>query len=198
MNRSWLWPVSIRSTAACARISSMACVRSACITAPRSPRPRAAAPRPRSFIVATVGMNFRSPGLETRAECRRSRRSKPIRTLSTLMMVRSLKPGADCRRASASSRQTAGTWPRHAVQEHVLAEIVFVVARHEEVGRDQVGERDDVLAAVDARHQRGRQRVAAVGEQHVPALGALGLDHAASRGKPPRRRPSGIIVSPIW
>ena len=43
----------------------------------------------------------------------------------------------------------------HALEEDVLAEVEFVIARHENVGRDHVGERDDVLATVDARHQGG-------------------------------------------
>ena len=41
-------------------------------------------------------------------------------------------------------------------------------------------------AAVDARHQRGRERVAAMREDHVPPcarLGALGLDHGGKPGK---------------
>ena len=80
-------------------------------------------------------------------------------------------------------------------EEHRLAEIELVVAGHEDVRRDHVGERDDVRAAVDARHQRGRQRVAAMREDHVaawPALARSAFTTAASRAKPPRRLPSGI------
>jgi hypothetical protein len=60
-----------------------------------------------------------------------------------------------------------------------------VIAGRENVGRDHVGERDDMGALVDARHQRGRQGVATMGEDDVAAasarLGALGLHHG---GKP--------------
>jgi len=38
-------------------------------------------------------------------------------------------------------------------------------------------------ALIDPRHQRRRQRVAAMGEHHVPALGALGLDHRGKTGE---------------
>ena len=44
---------------------------------------------------------------------------------------------------------------RHALQEDRLAEIEFVVAGHENIRRDEIAERDDVGAAVDAGHQRG-------------------------------------------
>ena len=68
----------------------------------------------------------------------------------------------------------------HPLEEYLLAEVELVVAWREDLGRDHVGERNDVLAAVEARHQRGRQRVAGMREDHVAALGlglgALGLD----------------------
>ena len=85
----------------------------------------------------------------------------------------------------------------HALEENRLAEIELVVAGREDVRRDQIGERDDVRAAVDARHQRGRQRVAAMREHHrLPsrALARSALTTAASRAKPPRRLPSAISV----
>ncbi len=65
----------------------------------------------------------------------------------------------------------------HALQEVRLAEIELVVAGRENVGRDQVGQRDDVGAVVDGRHQRRRERIAGMGEDDVAALGALGLHH---------------------
>ena len=43
----------------------------------------------------------------------------------------------------------------HPLQECGLAEIEFVIARYEDVGRDQIGQRHDVRAVIDARHQRG-------------------------------------------
>ena len=43
----------------------------------------------------------------------------------------------------------------HPLQEGCLAEIQFVVARYEDVGRDQIGQRHDMRAVIDARHQRG-------------------------------------------
>ena len=67
--------------------------------------------------------------------------------------------------AAVGLPQVCGEQPelrlRHALEEHRLAEVELVVAGREHVGRNHVGERDDVRAAVDARHQRGRQRVAA-------------------------------------
>ena len=73
----------------------------------------------------------------------------------------------------------------HPLEEDLLAEIELVVAGRENVGADHVGERDDVLAAVEPRHQRGRQRVTGMREDHVAAvgfcLGALGLH---DRGEP--------------
>ncbi len=59
---------------------------------------------------------------------------------------------------------------RHALEKRRLAEIEFVVARHEDVGMDHVGQLDDVGATVDAGHQGGRDRVAAVRQDDVPAL----------------------------
>jgi hypothetical protein len=43
----------------------------------------------------------------------------------------------------------------HTLKENLLAEIVFVVARYEDVGRYEIGEGHDVGSLVDARHQRG-------------------------------------------
>ena len=51
---------------------------------------------------------------------------------------------------------------------------------------------DDVRAVVEPRHQRGRQRVAAMGEDHVAALGALGLDD----GGEPREAAAALAVGP--
>ena len=78
----------------------------------------------------------------------------------------------------------------HALEEGRLAEIELVVARHEHVERDHVAERDDVGAAVDPRHQRGRDGVAAMGEDDVAALGALGLDD----GRKPRETAAALAV----
>jgi hypothetical protein len=74
---------------------------------------------------------------------------------------------------------------RGALEECRLAEVEFVIARHEDVRLDHVGEIDDVRALVDARHQRRRQRVPAMREQHRaagrPRTLALRLHHG---GKP--------------
>ncbi len=64
---------------------------------------------------------------------------------------------------------------RHALEKCRLAEIEFVVARHENVGVDHIGQFDDVGAAVDAGHQRGRDRVAAVRQDDMAAFGPFGL-----------------------
>ena len=64
---------------------------------------------------------------------------------------------------------------RHALEKRRLAEIEFVVARHEYVGMDHVGQFDDVGAAVDAGHQGGRDRVAAVRQDDMAALRPFGL-----------------------
>jgi hypothetical protein len=61
---------------------------------------------------------------------------------------------------------------RHAREEHRLAEIEFVIARHEDVRRDHVGERDDVRALIESRHHRGRERVAAMRHDHGAAFRA--------------------------
>jgi hypothetical protein len=55
--------------------------------------------------------------------------------------------------------------------------------RHEDVGRNHIGETDDVGAAIESRHQRGRQGIARMGEHDVAALGALGLHHRGQLGK---------------
>ena len=65
------------------------------------------------------------------------------------------------------------------LQVNGLAEIELVVARHEHVRLDHVGELDDVRALVEARHQRGREGVARMAEQHR---------HAAAPARPSRSR----------
>ena len=70
---------------------------------------------------------------------------------------------------------------RHALEKGCLAEIEFVITRHENVGCEQIGKGENTGAPVEARHQRRRQRIAGMGEDHVGALGALGLDY---RGEP--------------
>ena len=68
----------------------------------------------------------------------------------------------------------------HALEKHRLAEVELVIAGHENIRRDHVGERDDVRAAVEPGHHRGRERVAAMRHDHAAALRArllaLGLD----------------------
>ena len=82
----------------------------------------------------------------------------------------------------------------HALEKHRLAEIVFVVAGREDVGRDHVGQRHDAGALVEARHQGGRERVAAMGEDHAAAGGsgarALRLHH----GGEPREAAAALAV----
>ena len=73
---------------------------------------------------------------------------------------------------------------RHALQEGSLAEVEFVIAGHEDIRRHQVAERDNMGAVVNPRHQRGRERVAAMRQDHMAALGALGLDHRRQPGIP--------------
>ena len=72
----------------------------------------------------------------------------------------------------------------HALEECRLAEIELMVAGYEDVGWYQIGQRDDVGAAVEPRHQRGRQGVPRMGEDHVAAFGALSLDDGSELGKP--------------
>ena len=68
----------------------------------------------------------------------------------------------------------------HALQKHGLAEIELMIARHQDVRRDHVGERNDVRAAVETGHHRRRERVAAVRDDHMASFarrfGALRLD----------------------
>ena len=75
----------------------------------------------------------------------------------------------------------------HAFEENRLAEIELVIARHEDVRRDHVGERHDVRAAVEPGHHRGRERVAAMRHDHVTARGArllaFGLHHGGKAGE---------------
>ena len=76
----------------------------------------------------------------------------------------------------------------HALEEDRLAEIVFVVAGREDVGPHHVGQRHDAGALVEARHQRGRERIAGMGEDRLGAGGisprALGLDHRRQPREP--------------
>jgi hypothetical protein len=75
----------------------------------------------------------------------------------------------------------------HAFEEHALAEVEFVIARREYVRREHVGQRHDMGALVDPRHQRGRQGVAAMRQNDMPAIGArpgaLCLDHGGKPGE---------------
>jgi hypothetical protein len=73
---------------------------------------------------------------------------------------------------------------RQPLEKHRLAEIELVVAGHEDVGLERIDQCDDVRALVDPRHQRRRQRVAAMREHHVSALRAFGLDHGGEAGEP--------------
>lgn len=72
---------------------------------------------------------------------------------------------------------------RHSPEENGLAEIEFMIARYENVRLECIGECNDMRALVDPRHQRRRQRVAAMREQHVAALGAFGLHYRGETGK---------------
>ncbi len=91
----------------------------------------------------------------------------------------------------------------HALEEDLLAEIEFVIAGHEDVGQDHVDKRDDMIAAVDARQQRGRKRVAGMGENDVAAGGrrprAFGLDHGGKTREAAALAPvrPGLLVHQI-
>ncbi len=71
----------------------------------------------------------------------------------------------------------------HPLQIDVLAEIELVIAGHEDVRLDHVGQFDDVRALVEARHQRGRERVARMAEQHRHAPRPLGLHDRGQLGE---------------
>ena len=71
----------------------------------------------------------------------------------------------------------------HALQEHILAEVEFMVAGREDIGRRQVGERDGVFSLVEAGEQGRRDQVACVGVDHIAALGALGFHHGVEPGE---------------
>ena len=120
---------------------------------------------------------------------------RPMRTPSNVTMSRSLKFGSVCPSASA---QIGGVERklrlRHALEKRGLAEIELVIARHENVRPDHVGQRHDVRAVIDPRHQRRRQRVAGMAKITWPPLARSALTTAASRAKPPRRLPSGPPV----
>ena len=146
-------------------------------------------------MVATVGRNLRSSGLDARARVVVGRAGEPDahaveRDDGAVLEVR--------QRLAVGAAQVGGIERElglgHASQEDRLAEIELVVAGRENVGRDQIGERDDVLAAVDARHQRGRERVAAHArrsrDRPLSGLGALGLDH----GGEPRKAAAPLAV----
>ena len=76
---------------------------------------------------------------------------------------------------------------RHALKKNRLAEIELVIAGHENIRRDHVGQRNDMRAAVEAGHHRRRQRVAAVRHDDVASFargpGALGLHDRRQTGK---------------
>ncbi len=68
----------------------------------------------------------------------------------------------------------------------LLAEIELVVARHEHIQPDAVLDGDDMLPLVEPGHQRGREAVAGMAEQHRHAARRSALAMAATRAKPPR------------
>jgi hypothetical protein len=84
---------------------------------------------------------------------------------------------------------------RHAFQENRLAEIELVIARHENIRRDHVGERDDMRATVEPGHHRGGERVAAVRDDDVAPFGGrlrpLGLDDRCQAGESAAALPVG-------
>ena len=61
----------------------------------------------------------------------------------------------------------------HALEKYIFSKIEFMVAGHENVRLHEVRECDDMRATIKAGHDRGRQRVAAMRENHRIALGAL-------------------------
>ena len=71
----------------------------------------------------------------------------------------------------------------HVLEIDVRAEIELVVSGHEHVRPDHVRQLDDMGALVEARHQRGREGVAGVAEQHRHAAGALLLHDGGELGE---------------
>src|SRR5262249_46955197 len=64
----------------------------------------------------------------------------------------------------------------HTLEESRLAEIKLMIAGREDVGCDEIGHRENVRTAVEARRQRGGERIARMCQHHL-ALGTLGLDN---------------------
>src|SRR6202008_799356 len=83
----------------------------------------------------------------------------------------------------------------HSLEKYGLAEIELVVAWHEDVETNHVGERDDVRAAVEPGHHRRGERIAAVRHDHLaPFAGRprpLRLDDRGKTCKPAALAPIG-------
>jgi len=83
----------------------------------------------------------------------------------------------------------------HPLEEYGLAEVELVVARHQDVRRDHVGEGDDVRAMVECGHGRGREGVAAMRHDHMATFRrsfcALRLDHGGKPREPAAPAPVG-------
>jgi hypothetical protein len=126
-----------------------------------------------------VGRNFSvSPGLDFTGLSSAVRPTMPTFTPPMSRISLSLKPSMGLSVGSAEVRGEERKFRLlHALHEDVGAEIELMVAGREDVRRRHVGERDRVLALVEAREQGRRDQVARMGIDHVAALGALGLHH---------------------
>jgi hypothetical protein len=111
--------------------------------------------------VLTVPENFRSPGKDFSGESSAVSPTMPI-----------LAPPKDWK-----LRLT------HARHEDIGPKVEFMIAGREDVRRRGVDQVDNMGALVEARHQRGRNRVAGMDVKDIAALGALGLDDRGKAGE---------------
>ena len=199
MNRSWLCPVRMRSAARVAQhLVALRCGRRA------RPRRRNRRPRARS---ASACCSHRGDGRQEFQvlRARHARRVVVGRAGEADAHAAEVDDGAVLearQRPPVGAAQVGGIERklrlRHALEEHRLAEIELVVAGRENVGRDHVGQRDDMRAA-------GRCRTSATAtacRRHArrsrwPPLARSALTTAASRAKPPRALAVGHQRSPI-
>ena len=183
MNRSWLWPVSTTS-AAWVSIRSAPCLRSACMTTTTRSTPSRRKASACACMVSTVGRNLMSSECDIFGVLSWAPPTTPIRTLPKLRMSRSLKPGSSRPSAPVMLAANSGNFASAIrFRNTALPKSNSWLPGTKMSGPHRVGQRPDVGALIDARHQRRRQRVAAVGEHHVAALGALGLDHRSEAGE---------------
>ena len=129
-------------------------------------------------MVATVGRNVRSSGLDVRGRVVIGRAGEPDAHAvdghdGAVLEVRQRLP-IGAAQVGGIERELG---LRHALQEDRLAEIEFVIARRENVGREQIGERE-------MRAPRSRPDISDGDSVSPPcakitlaALGALGLDY---------------------